>query len=190
MSEETRKKISLGSAGTNNGMFGKHHKPETIAIFKTPKTKEHIEKIVKKRKKNENYYNENHAWFGSLNPTNPLSPHYDKWLKNVREANKDIVRIKSAEVREKISKALKGKPKTEEHKRKLSEALKGKPSAIKGKSKTAQHKMNLSISKKTSGKYKGNKNSMSYVSIMDRYKCSLDEAKVIRKELMKPKTKA
>ena len=59
-SEEAIQKISFASSGENNGMFGKHHKIESIEKMKKPKSEEHKQHLRDNRadifgEKNPNY---------------------------------------------------------------------------------------------------------------------------------------
>ena len=112
----------------------------------------------------------------------------------------DFNPMECQEIRDKISKALKSKPFSKNHREALSKVFKKKfenkentPMFGKHHSKEANLKNSLAhLGKIPWNKgikceaVSGNKNPMSYVNIIKRFNCSLDEAKKIRLSILRP----
>ena len=86
---------------------------------------------------------ENLRWVTQAeNNRNPLT------RKHASEVRQGIILIFSADRNRKISEALKGKPKSDEHKQNISKARKGKPGYFKGKLLSEEHRSKIGASKK------------------------------------------
>lgn len=86
ISLETRKKLHYSNSGKNNGMYGKHHKPETIEQFK------------------KNSFGKNNAMYGKFGAEHPK---YGKHLTSKQKENLSKI-MNSKEVNEKIRNSLLG----------------------------------------------------------------------------------
>jgi len=107
-SVETRAKMSAAQSGENHPMYGKHHKPETIAKMSATRRGKHLSEAAR-------------AKISLTKKGVPKSPEHKAKLAEVNTGKKA-----SDETRAKMSAKRKGVPKSAEHRAKIGAGNRGK----------------------------------------------------------------